>query len=86
MALAALAVRPSAGHAAHALAHVHYETGRWPASVAWIDAWLSSDGSTQELRCHFAWHAALCELRMGDRDGATRRFGAELAGLDGPRR
>lgn len=85
LAAVALAERPASGHAAHALAHVHYETGRRAESVAWIDRWLAGPGAGQEFRSHFAWHAALCELRLGDQPAAARRFERELAGLEGPR-
>jgi hypothetical protein len=81
----ALSSRPSSGHAAHALAHVHYETGRHREGLAWLDQWLAGDGSRQLFRGHFAWHAALIELQGGDSAAVSLRFDRELAPLRGER-
>ena len=40
-----LAEEPDAGHAAHARAHAHYETGDHAAGLAWMDAWVTGDGA-----------------------------------------
>src|SRR5579875_3786809 len=85
LALGALEAQPGAGHAAHALAHVLYETGRHEGAVDWIDDWLAGPGRRQEFRGHFAWHAALVELVAGDHDAVERRFDRELAPLVGNR-
>src|SRR4029079_11106639 len=37
LATGALAAEPAAGHAAHALAHVFYETGRHTDGLRWLD-------------------------------------------------
>jgi uncharacterized NAD(P)/FAD-binding protein YdhS len=79
LAALALAVEPTAGHAVHAKAHVHYETGDHEAGLAWLDGWISTSGSDSSQRAHFSWHAALHELALGD-DGAARvRFATQLA-------
>ncbi len=85
LATAALERQPCAGHAAHALAHVFYETGRHREGVAWLDGWLAGAGSAQRFRSHFIWHAALCELADGDRTALGVRFDAAVASADGVR-
>lgn len=82
---ASLEACPAAGHAAHALAHVWYETGRHSQALAWLDSWLAGPGRHQSFRGHFAWHAAVVELASGDVGAVTRRFDDELAGLTGTR-
>jgi hypothetical protein len=74
LALTALAAQPASGHAAHALAHVLYETGRHQEALEWLDRWMDSDGARQLFRGHFAWHAALTELVTGTSPPPT--FGA----------
>src|SRR5215210_3256240 len=73
-----LAVEPGAGHSAHARAHAHYETGDHAAGLAWMDAWVTGDGASIDSLSHFAWHAALHELSMGDGDAVRRRYDAQL--------
>lgn len=85
LAAAALDVQPAAGHAAHALAHVWYETGRHRHAVTWLDRWIDGPGRAQTHRGHFAWHAALAELAAGDGEAVTSRFDRELAVLEGNR-
>lgn len=85
LAAAALEVRPGSGHAAHAVAHVWYETGRHTETVTWLDRWMEGPGRAQTYRGHFSWHAALAELTTGDPAAAGRRFDRELAGLVGNR-
>ncbi|MDN4174815.1 pyridine nucleotide-disulfide oxidoreductase [Nocardioides sp. SOB77] len=74
----ALALEPSAGHAAHARAHAHYETGDHDGGLAWMDAWLAGDGRDNDGRSHFVWHAALHELSLGDLDAVRTRYLAQL--------
>jgi uncharacterized NAD(P)/FAD-binding protein YdhS len=85
LATAALHREPRAGHAAHALAHVFYETGRHREGVAWLDGWLAGPGRNQRFRSHFVWHAALCELGDGDRRALTARFEEAVTSADGVR-
>lgn len=75
---ASLAVEPGAGHSAHARAHAHYETGDHHAGLAWMDAWVSGDGASIDSISHFAWHAALHELSLGDLDAVRRRYDGQL--------
>jgi hypothetical protein len=81
----ALAARPEAGHASHAMAHVYYETGRHGEAVAWLDGWLDGAGANQRFRCHFSWHSALHELAQGHVAAVRRRFDRELGGVAGSR-
>jgi len=74
----ALAVDPTAGHAAHARAHAHYETGDHVAGLAWMDGWVTGDGAEMESLTHFSWHAALHELSLGDLDAVRRRYATQL--------
>ena len=67
-----LAVEPGAGHSAHARAHAHYETGDHAAGLAWMDAWVTGDGASIDSLSHFAWHAALHELSLGDLDAVRQ--------------
>jgi hypothetical protein len=75
---ASLAVEPVAGHSAHARAHAHYETGDHAAGLAWMDSWVTGDGASIDSLSHFAWHAALHELSLGDTDAVRRRYDAQL--------
>jgi uncharacterized NAD(P)/FAD-binding protein YdhS len=74
-----LSEAPSAGHAAHALTHVYYETGDHRAGLEWIDAWIDEHGPRAAYRAHFSWHAALHELSLDDATAIHRRYAAQLA-------
>lgn len=78
---------PDSGHAAHARAHVHYETGDHRDGLGWIDRWIRTDGSATDNLAHYSWHAALHELSVGDLDAVRRRYDAQLspAQVHGPR-
>jgi len=78
LACRSLAEEPGAGHSAHARAHAHYETGDHEAGLAWMDGWVSGDGATIDSLSHFAWHAALHELSLGDLDAVRRRYETQL--------
>jgi hypothetical protein len=73
-----LAEQPAAGHSAHARTHAHYETGDHEAGLAWMDGWVAGAGASVESRSHFAWHAALHELTLGDLDAVRRRYESQL--------
>jgi uncharacterized NAD(P)/FAD-binding protein YdhS len=79
LAAAALAIEPASGHAVHAKAHVHYETGDHAAGLAWLDGWITSCGALASHRAHFSWHAALHELALGRDREAGERYTAQLA-------
>ncbi|WP_328552466.1 FAD/NAD(P)-binding protein [Streptomyces sp. NBC_00358] len=75
----ALAAEPASGHAVHALAHVHYESGTHESGRDWLDAWLSGHGRGAVHRAHFSWHIALHELALDDPAAVRRRWFAQLA-------
>ncbi|MFF3612239.1 FAD/NAD(P)-binding protein [Streptomyces sp. NPDC002580] len=75
----ALAAEPASGHAVHALAHVHYESGAHAAGRDWLDAWVSGHGRGAVHRAHFSWHIALHELALDDPAAVRRRWFAQLA-------
>jgi uncharacterized NAD(P)/FAD-binding protein YdhS len=79
LAESALACEPSSGHAAHAQTHVMYETGQHEQGRAWLDHWITETGRSAGFRAHFAWHAALHELALGDLDAVRRRYEHHLA-------
>ncbi|WP_240044462.1 pyridine nucleotide-disulfide oxidoreductase [Nocardioides albidus] len=73
-----LAAEPAGGHAAHARAHAHYETGDHAAGLAWMDGWIAGDGAVTDSLTHFSWHAALHELSVGDLDAVRARYESQL--------
>ena len=75
----ALAAEPASGHAVHALAHVHYESGAHQAGRDWLDGWVSGQGRGAVHRAHFSWHIALHELALDDPAAVRRRWFAQLA-------
>ncbi|MFJ6742237.1 FAD/NAD(P)-binding protein [Streptomyces sp. NPDC091279] len=79
LALRSLADEPTAGNAAHALAHVHYETGAHGEGRRWLDGWIARQGKGTLHRAHFSWHAALHELALHDATAVQRRWTAQLA-------
>jgi hypothetical protein len=79
LAESALACEPSSGHAVHAQTHVMYETGQHEQGRVWLDHWITETGRSAGYRAHFAWHAALHELALGDLDAVRRRYQAHLA-------
>ncbi len=78
LACTSLAAEPAGGHAAHARAHAHYETGDHRAGLAWMDDWITGDGRVVDKREHFSWHAALHELSTGDLAAVARRYQDQL--------
>lgn len=79
LARAALAAEPASGHAVHALAHVHYESGEHRAGRDWLDGWIGSQGRGAVHRAHFSWHVGLHELALDDAAAVRRRWYAQLA-------
>ncbi|MFD5636346.1 FAD/NAD(P)-binding protein [Streptomyces sp. NPDC127077] len=75
----ALDAEPASGHAVHALAHVHYESGAHESGRDWLDAWVSGHGRGAVHRAHFSWHIALHELALDDPAAVRRRWFAQLA-------
>jgi len=76
-----LAANPRNATAAHAEAHVRYETGELDAGRDFLRAWLPGYPAEGMLHGHIAWHLALVELARGDPEEGfrlfTESFGAE---------
>jgi hypothetical protein len=79
LASGALAVEPSAGHAAHALTHAFYEMNQHKEGLRWLDGWIEGNRHTAFMPSHFSWHAALHELALGDEVAVRRRYVGELS-------
>ncbi|MFJ4921134.1 hypothetical protein [Streptomyces sp. NPDC088725] len=79
LALRALAEEPGSGNAAHALAHVNYESGAHDKGREWLDQWIAGRGCGAVHRAHFSWHAALHELALDDSSTVRRRWYSQLA-------
>ncbi|MFF8610434.1 FAD/NAD(P)-binding protein [Streptomyces sp. NPDC015346] len=79
LARVALAAEPASGHAVHALAHVHYESGAHRDGRDWLDGWIGGQGRGAVHRAHFSWHVALHELALDDSAAVRRRWFAQLA-------
>lgn len=77
LAESALSCEPASGHAAHALAHVHYETGEHETGRLWLEHWLEASGRESSHPSHFVWHASLHDLALDDTAAAASR-------VDGP--
>jgi hypothetical protein len=71
---AALAARPENAWAAHALAHVCYESGATDEARAFLRGWLPGYAREGTLFSHLAWHLALGELAAGDAAAARAIF------------
>lgn len=76
MALAArsLAMRPTNGHAAHSIAHAHFEQGNARPGSDFLGDWLKSYDRRAPLNPHLSWHQALFELALGRYDEAVERY------------
>ncbi|MFI5766679.1 FAD/NAD(P)-binding protein [Streptomyces sp. NPDC051563] len=79
LALRALAAEPASGHAVHALAHVHYETGAHGEGRDWLERWVAGRGRGAVHRAHFSWHIALHELALDDPAAVRKRWLTQLA-------
>ncbi len=74
-----LALEPRGGNAAHAAAHVYFETGEHRAGIDWLDPWMATSGRDAIHLAHFSWHAALFELALGDTEAVVARLRNQLA-------
>jgi hypothetical protein len=79
LAARALAAEPASGHAVHARAHVHYETGDHRAGLRWLEDWIRRRAPQAHHGAHFSWHAALHELSLEDAAAVRRRYREQLA-------
>lgn len=70
----ALAQNPNNPWAAHAAAHLRYETAEPDAACALLAAWLPRYPSDAPLFSHLSWHLALSHLERGDAPAALALF------------
>jgi predicted Zn-dependent protease len=75
----ALADRPRSGSAAHAYAHVCYETGDPTAGAAFLAGWLPGYPPDAGFFVHNHWHLAVFELQRGR---LARALAVYRAGVD----
>ncbi len=54
------------GHAAHTMAHIHYETGTAAEGAHFLGNWLMGYEPANQLYVHNHWHLALFELAAGN--------------------
>ena len=73
LALRSLEAEPRGGTAAHALAHVYWESGDHEGGLEWLDPWIATAGRDATHLAHFSWHAALHELALDDTDAVIAR-------------
>ena len=69
-----LAQRPASGHAAHSIAHAHFEQGNADAGSDFLGGWLQSYDRRSPFNVHLTWHQALFELALGRYDEAVERY------------
>jgi tetratricopeptide (TPR) repeat protein len=81
-----MAQNPNNGWAAHASAHVAYESGECEAAIAFLRSWLPAYPSDGFLHGHLSWHLALFELQTGNMAEALRLYAEAFAseGYRGP--
>ena len=70
---------PHGGTAAHARAHAYYELGEHAEGLRWLDGWLAQAGNHCLGREHFAWHAVLHDLVLGDIKAVLERYDRDLS-------
>ena len=66
----ALEMHSRNAHAAHALAHVCYETNASAEGATFLRPWLTGYPRAAQLHCHLTWHLALFELALGRPEAA----------------
>ena len=69
-----LAQRPTSGHAAHSIAHAHFEQGNARPGSDFLGGWLQSYDRRSPFNVHLSWHQALFELALGRYDEAVELY------------
>jgi tetratricopeptide (TPR) repeat protein len=77
-----IAEQPRNSYAAHALAHLHYETGDSAAAIAFLRAWLAAYPREGVFRGHLSWHLALAHLEQGDVEEGLKLYRDDFAAED----
>jgi tetratricopeptide (TPR) repeat protein len=65
---------PRNAYAAHAFAHLCYETGKRDAAITFMREWLPNYNRGGGLFGHLNWHLALFELQSGDAEPGFRLY------------
>jgi tetratricopeptide (TPR) repeat protein len=76
-----MADQPRNAMAAHAQAHVYYETGQADAATRFLEDWLAAYPRDGGMYGHLHWHLALVLLQQGDVESGFRLF-ADAFGAD----
>lgn len=66
------------GHAAHAVAHIAYETGDAPGGADFMRNWLVGYEPAHQLYGHNHWHLALFELAAGNMDRVLKLYDSAI--------
>ncbi|HKK28806.1 MAG TPA: tetratricopeptide repeat protein [Alphaproteobacteria bacterium] len=74
----AMSQHPRNAHAAHAQAHLYYETGQTDAGYAFLKQWRRNYSKDGLLHSHFAWHLALCALARRDTETLWQLIDADM--------
>ena len=69
-----LAVRSANGNAAHVMMHARFERQEPEQALRFINDWLVRYPDDAVLFGHLHWHAALCEIDLGQTEAAERRL------------
>jgi tetratricopeptide (TPR) repeat protein len=80
-----LALRRNNGGSAHAMAHVHYETGEGAQGATFLSEWFSAFPVPGGFHTHLSWHQALFELGAGHHERALAIY-ADAIAPGGPNR
>ena len=72
---------PHNANAAHACAHVYYESEQHETGAAFLHQWLATHDKPMLLRGHLSWHVALLELARGNGHAAWATYDREIAPL-----
>jgi len=73
-----LAFRPTHAVAAHAVAHVFFETGDATSGGAFLETWLQGFDPRAPYHVHLSWHQALFELARGHYQRALALYEADI--------
>jgi tetratricopeptide (TPR) repeat protein len=79
-----MAQNPRNAYGAHALTHLHYETGEHDAAITFMHSWLPTYGRDGMLYGHLNWHLALFEMQRGNISEAFRLYTEAFASNDYP--
>jgi tetratricopeptide (TPR) repeat protein len=76
---------PGNAHAAHNIAHVHFETVDIDAGADFLATWLAGYDARAPFHCHLAWHQAMFELHRGHPARALEIVQRDIVASTNPR-